>query len=165
MEIRWPCSNRLIRTAVVGAMPGMLSMLCVLPLVFRNGNETGRLTYEPHWPRSLPYTALRPSAVEMRTVGSHKTGPCLNAWRRFSIASEQRRAGCHPHSPRCQAQLAPGCLGGALWRGALEGQVQSSPGQSLSARCRLLPTSPSAAVAGCINHSGCTRRPHSATVL
>lgn len=71
MEIRWPCSSRLIRAA--GLHYARHAVRSAFGLLQRGKGSPS----EPHWPRSIPYTALRSSAVGLRTVGSHKTGTCL----------------------------------------------------------------------------------------
>jgi len=73
VEIRWPCSSRWPRAAglhharhAVRSASGLLQREFAL-----------RMIGCPIGPEAFPYTALRPSAVGLRTVGSHKTGTCL----------------------------------------------------------------------------------------
>jgi hypothetical protein len=109
-----------------------------------------RLTYEPHWPRTLPYTALRPSAVEMRTGWIAQNGALPGA--DFPSPSEQ--TGCHHPKPNCLRVGLEGLLEGQ--RECLRYSSSSPPPLS---------SLPFRAVAGDINPSGCTRRPHHGTVL
>jgi hypothetical protein len=85
MEIRWPCSSRLIRAAGRHYARHVGHAACSSSGLLQHSPQ------EPHWPSCIPYTALRCSAVGLRTVGSHKTGTCLA---QIFIGAET--AGCHP---------------------------------------------------------------------